>query len=439
MPTFGDRSPESIPSTPGARVGDNARYMTQGASPVGEGLVADGVQDTEAEELAGTWAPIRVRSGYFWFYAAIGAFTPFISLYYRDLGMTGLQLGVLMALPALWTAFTGPLLGAIADSMAIHRTMLRVVLVAAAAIAMIATRPTKFAALLVLMSILAFSLVPVPSLLDSYAVNVAERVGTSYGSLRVWGSIGYTVMVLVMGELLGERVTSRFLVAYASCLLIAWVSVFGLPHLAERRSRPLLDGLQAVRTSKPFLLLLLVAYLLASGYAVISSFLGIHIQELGGTTGQVGLAYALSAVTEFPILFFSGWILTRIGSRRVLLIALCFYVVRFAILSFAPSPAWIIMAQLFHGLTFGAFLIASVTLAHRLVGRDNAATAQAVLGTMSFGFGSITGSLIAGALLDQVSTYTIFRGITVLMVVTVVIFVVGSRVIATEENEPVGA
>jgi PPP family 3-phenylpropionic acid transporter len=360
-------------------------------------------------------------------------------LYYRDLGMSGLQLGVLMALPSLWTALTGPLWGSVADSLAVHRLLLRIVLVAAAAIALLATQPVTFVSLLVLMSVLAFTLVPIPALLDSYAVNVAERTEQSYGSLRVWGSIGFTVMVLVTGRILGDRVTSQFLFYYAGCLVAAWLSIFGLPHLSERRPRPLLDGLQAVRRSKPFLLLLLVAYLLASGYAVIASFLGIHIQELGGSTGQVGLAYAISAVTELPVLVFSGWILTRLGSRRVLEIAICFYLLRFGLLSFAPSPEWIILAQGFHGLSFGAFLIASVTLAHRLVGRDNAATAQAVLGTMSFGFGSITGSLTAGALLDIAGTYAIFRGVTVLMVVTLVIFVVGNRITSVEGNDPAPA
>jgi len=380
--------------------------------------------------LVGT--AFRIRSGYFWFYAAVGAFTPYISLYYRDLGMTGFQLGILMALPALWTALTGPVWGAVADSLAIHRLLLRSVFLVAAAVALVSTRPTHFVTLLILMSILAASLVPVTPLMDSYAVSEAERRGVSYGSLRVLGSIGYTVMVLVMGGVLGDRVSSRFLIWYAACLLIAWVSVFGLPRLAERQPRPLLDGLQAVRRSKPFLLLILVAYLLASGYAVIGSFLSIHMQELGGSTSIIGAAFAVSAVSEFPVLFFSGWILTRMGARQVLLISICVYIVRFAVLSFAPNAGWIIVAQLFHGMSFGAFLIASVTLAHRLVGRENAATAQAALGTMSVGFGSITGSLIAGALLDAVSTFTIFRGVTLVMCLTLAIFVVGTRLIQIE-------
>ncbi|HWV22563.1 MAG TPA: MFS transporter, partial [Thermomicrobiales bacterium] len=190
-------------------LGDNAG-ANEGWGGEGQTVVEYGARTGIGGGLVGT--AFRIRSGYFWFYAAVGAFTPYISLYYRDLGMTGFQLGILMALPALWTALTGPVWGAVADSLAIHRLLLRSVFLVAAAVALVSTRPTHFVTLLILMSILAASLVPVTPLMDSYAVSEAERRGVSYGSLRVLGSIGYTVMVLVMGGVLGDRVSSRFLI-----------------------------------------------------------------------------------------------------------------------------------------------------------------------------------------------------------------------------------
>ena len=392
-----------------------------------------GVSGAAAPEQAKR-TPFQVRSGYFWYYAAIGAFAPFIPLYYRDLGMSGLQLGVLLALPSLWTALTGTVWGALADTMAIHRLLLRIVLIAAAAVALLVSVPTTFVPLLVLVAVLSFTLVPIPPLLDSYAVGVAERSGSSYGGLRVWGSIGFTVTVLILGRFLGGQVTDRFLYAYAFCLLAAWLSVFGLPHLAERRPRRLLDGIEEVRRNRPFILLLVVAYLLATGFAVMGNLLSIHVREMGGSTEVIGVTFAAAAVSEFPILIFGGWLMARLGARRLVMVALVMYVVRFAMLSFVTAPWLVVVAQMLHGASFGAFLIASVTLAHRLVGREHAATAQASLGTMSFGFGSITGALVAGSLLDAIGTYAIFRGVTVLMLIALAVFVIGNRAISIEGN-----
>ncbi|HEV2073507.1 MAG TPA: MFS transporter [Thermomicrobiales bacterium] len=391
-------------------------------------------RDAATPAMGSTLTPWQLRSGYFWYYAAIGAFAPFIPLYYQDLGMSGLQLGVLLALPAFWTALTGALWGAIADSLAIHRMLLRIVLLVAAVVAILVSMPGRFITLLPLIAILALAIVPIPPLLDGYAVSVAERSKSSFGGLRVWGSIGFTAMVLVLGRLLGGQLTDRFLYAYALCLLLTWLSIFGLPRLAERRPRPLLDGLQAVRRSRPFLLLLFVAYLMSSGFAVINNLLSIHVRDMGGSTQMIGLVFAVASVSEFPILIFSGWLMTRIGARGMVTVALAMWVVRFAILSFVSAPWLVVGAQSLHGVTFGAFLIASVTLAHRFVGQENAATAQAALATMSWGFGSITGAIAAGSLLDVAGTYTIFRGVTVLMVVTLAVFIVGNRVISIEGN-----
>src|SRR5215203_4577994 len=77
---------------------------------------------------AGRW----VSSGYFWIFGGTGALLPFTALYYRDLGFSGWQVGVLASLPALGVALSGPIWGAYSDSRSKHRFVLRVALGGAA-------------------------------------------------------------------------------------------------------------------------------------------------------------------------------------------------------------------------------------------------------------------------------------------------------------------
>jgi len=390
----------------------------------------------EAHGVPSVWrrASWQVRGGYFWYFAAVGAFTPFAAMYYRALGFSGVQVGVLAALPSLAASLTGPLWGSLADSLGVHRHVLRGSLALAAALALLASQPTGFLPLLLLIGLLAFALVPVAPLLDSYGVTVAEHARQSYGSLRVWGSIGYMAVVYIIGRLLGDAVSARFLFVYALCLGLTVLSVAALPPLAERRPRPLFGGLREMTRNRPIVLLLLVAYLIQSGASMLYTFLGIHMQELGGSTEMIGLAFSISAVSELPVIAFGGWLMDRLGAIRLVIVALVAYAVRFIAFGVIPVPEWLVAAQLLHGLSFGAFLVASVTLAHRLAGKEHAATAQALLSTMSFGFGSITGSLVGGALLDRVGTYAIFRGVAVLMLVTLVLFIAGNRVIGLDRR-----
>ncbi|HLU37718.1 MAG TPA: MFS transporter, partial [Thermomicrobiales bacterium] len=177
-------------------------------------------------------------------------------------------------------------------------------------------------------------------------------------------------------------------------------------------------------------------YMMASGVAILNMYLGIHIRSLGSGTDVVGTAFAVSAMSELPVIGFGTLIMSRIGARRMIIIALVAYIVRFSMLAVAPDAGWVIASQLLHGLSFAMFLVASVNLAHRLVGGELAATAQALLGTMSFGFGNITGSLVGGALLDVLGTRTLYSGVVLLMAAALAVYVIGGRLLSAERYEP---
>ncbi len=71
--------------------------------------------------------------------------------------------------------------------------------------------------------------------------------------------------------------------------------------------------------------------------------------------------------------------------------------------------------------------MAGVTLAHRLAGPRLEATAQALLASVSVGFGTVTGSLAGGALLDRLGVVNLFRLASAVMLLAVAVFVLGSR------------
>jgi len=371
----------------------------------------------------------QVCGGYLWYYAAIGAYSPFLALYLRDIGFSGVQVGLLTALPSVGVAIGGPILGAIADSLGTHRWVLRVGLAAGVALALAASLTESFGVMFAIIALLAVALASVPSLLDSYAVTTSERRGRSYGALRVWGSIGYMAAVLLMGRAMGDNVSSALFAGYAICLGLTLVAIAGLPPLAERRRQPLLTGVRAVARNRPLTVLLLVAYLLSASAAVMNTYLGVHLESIGGSASLIGAAFALSAASELPVVAFGGWFLNRLGATRLAGLAIGVYTVRFIAYSLITVPDWVLGIQLLHGLSYGAFLMASVTLAHRLAGREQAATAQALLTAMSFGFGSITGSLVGGAFLDAVGTDGLFRGAAVVMLLTLGVLVIGDRVV----------
>ncbi|MEQ1843350.1 MAG: MFS transporter, partial [Verrucomicrobiales bacterium] len=112
-----------------------------------------------------------LKFSYLWSFSAIGAFGSFVALYYRDLGFTGLEIGILVAIPPIAVAFFGPLWGTIADSQGAHRLVLRLALGVAALAALACTQVETFPAFVVLISLFALFSTPVNAILDSFAVS----------------------------------------------------------------------------------------------------------------------------------------------------------------------------------------------------------------------------------------------------------------------------
>jgi MFS transporter, PPP family, 3-phenylpropionic acid transporter len=365
-------------------------------------------------------ARISLGCSYFGYFAAVGCFAPYISLYYRSLSLNGLQIGVLAAILPLGIAFIAPLWGTLADTFSAHRLLLRTTLVLAAITALLLSQTTSFLLLLLLMIVLALCLAAIPAFLDGYAMTISERERTSYGQLRVWGSIGFIVCVGLVAWQMGTMVSNFFLIAYACALLFTCVASAGLPQLQPRSTQPMWQGVSAVVRQRSVLLLLVTVYFVVSNATIMAGYLSIYLTEIGGTAQLVGTASAIAAISEVPVLLFGRRILDRFGSRRILVLAVAVYVVRFVLYSLPPSATWVLGVQLLHGLSFGLYLMASVTLVHELVGRERAATAQGLLSSASLGFGAITGSLVGGALLDRIGAVGIFRLAAVGMVLALI-------------------
>lgn len=390
-----------------------------------------------AGERAG-WhrADLKVAGGYFAYFGAIGALTPFAALYYRELGFSGLQVGVLTALPAIGAALCGPVGGVVADTLGIHQWVLRLALGLTAIVAFVSAQASAFVTLLLLIGILSFVSAPVAPLLDSYGVSASEHTSRSFGSVRVWGSIGYMAAVLVVGWLMGERASPVLFVAHGVLAGIALAALLRLPALAERRAAPLFDGFRVVLHSRPTALLLLIAFVLSVGAALINTYLGVRIEEVGGSASQVGLAFAIASASELPVIALSGWLLDRLGAPRLVGMAIVVYLVRFISFSTISVPEWLLPMQALHGLSYGAFLMASVILVHRLAGQQHAATAQSLLTAVSMGLGTITGALVGGAFLDVIGTEGLFRAAAVLMVFTLAVLILGNRAVGLDRPRP---
>jgi len=364
---------------------------------------------------------------YLFYYIALGAFLPYIYLYYQMLGFTGIEIGVLAALPVLISSVSTLFIGGLTDKYHWHRNVLWVALIVCPVIIFLLSQAKAIAAIIPIIVVYAIFNSPIVPLLDSSAVEIAAAQSRSYGLLRVWGSIGWAVSSVVVGWLIQRSGFSWLFRIY----IFFMISMFFLSLLQPARKivlqSPFYAGLKDLLKQSKFLMFLVSIFLLNVASGGVMAFFSIYMNSIGAGEGLIGWAWALSAVSEMPFMAFSGKILKRIGSKGLLLVSFSAYAVRWMLMSFIHNPSLVLLVQLMHGLSFALMLVGSVNFINEHTPGGLNTTALAIFNTVAYGLGSMLGSLLGGFIDERWSLVVLFRVCAALVTAGLIILVIGQR------------
>ena len=372
-------------------------------------------------------AVLKSRLLYFSYYMALGAFFPFITLYYERIGLSGVQIGTLSALPLIVTSSTSLLWGMLADTLRLHRRILSLSLLLSAISVYLISRTSQYELLIPIILIYAFFATPTMPLLDTAALDTLETNRGTFGGMRVWGTIGWMVSTWLVGEIINTWGLPWFFYSYIFLLGITFLVSLLQPTRGQILRPPLRQGLRQLLSRRTLLLFLLSVFLLAVTTGTFNYFFSLYMDGLGASEGTIGLAWSLSASTEIPVMVLSETMMNRIGVNGLLSFAFITYAIRWLLFSFIQTPGWVMPVQLLQGLSFATFLVASVTYINDHAPKGLRTTGQSLLSTISFGLGPIVGSLLGGYFYDTVGMIVLFRIITVLTIVGFGVFILATR------------
>ena len=153
----------------------------------------------------------RFKLSYLLFFAAIGILFNYYALYLQRVGLSGTQVGIVLAVLPLARMLSQPIWGLLGDIYRLRRVILSGTCFGSALAALALDRSESFAWLLAVTITLAILNGPIGPFCDALALEYIERAPgpQEYGMLRLWGSIGFAVASLAIGALvIGESVRS---------------------------------------------------------------------------------------------------------------------------------------------------------------------------------------------------------------------------------------
>ncbi|WP_025679901.1 MFS transporter [Paenibacillus massiliensis] len=239
---------------------------------------------------------------------------------------------------------------------------------------------------------------------DSYAVSAARAAGTSYGTIRMLGSLGTALGGYAGGFYLSHFEITRLWLPFLLLSLAGAATVLSLSNNKREyaaASVSLSEGLRELLGNRLFLLFLIACFFVNQTLTAYNSFFVLAFQEAGGSYSLVGTALLLASLTNVPSMLLAAKILKAWGHERTLLLAAFFYALRWAIQWLFPIPMVMVGIQVLHGLSFGLFYVAAVEYVAAAAGKRMQATGQSIFNMVFSGLGGIVGNLLNGFLFSS--------------------------------------
>lgn len=342
----------------------------------------------------------RVRSAvaYLALFAGFGALVPYSTLYYQERGLDFGLIGWLLSIGALVGLLSAPAWGSISDRFAgSPLVLLASALVAIGGVVALALA-TDFPVILAANVVLGVGLSGLSPIIDARALETAGGERAGYGPLRAWGSVGYVASSFLTGFLIQATSLSAMFVVVAGSLLVTAVAGLGLrPAVVARAHQPLRATLSLFR-SRAVVLFLLGALLAWASMAAVLDFLALRFDELGAGTAMIGLAAALAAAIEVPVMLRFPSIARRFRGDRLLIGGAAILALRSVLTALAADPTVIVLATGLGGVGYALFLVGGVTYISEHVPPELAATGQGIFQGISISLSQVLAAAAAGML-----------------------------------------
>lgn len=339
----------------------------------------------------------RLAGFYFFYFAYIGAFAPFFTLYLHSVGMSAVEIGALMSMPQLTRIVAPHLWGWLADrggsSLRIARWAGVAGTVAWLGVYASAQFVWLFAVLLAVMFFWSAALPLVEATTLTHLGNETAR----YGRIRVWGSIGFIVAVIGVGHLLDTwppRSVLSIVLGMMLCMLaLCWAVPAARTPAHASDAQPIWDILKRPEA----LALIVAAALMAVAHGPYYTFYTIYLVDHGYSKSMAGWLWALGVICEIGIFVWMPHLYRAFTLRQILLASFALAVLRFLLIGWLiDSVAVMLFAQALHAATFGSFHAAAIGVIHKLFRGRHQARGQALYGSFAFGVGGALGGFASG-------------------------------------------
>ena len=358
-------------------------------------------------------------------------------------GYAASEIAILMAVTGIVAAVTQPFIGYYADSnkKIDFKNILYVfgVIVILLFLGLLYFDKNKLVAGILFSAIYVFTNGMSPFVNSSCFYYKDRGMDVDYGVVRGFGSFSFAVFSYVLGsttKLFGSKAVA--INGIVSAILFLLVAII-IPRVKDYKESNVTIEMKAkssiekndtsfIMKYKAFTLILISTVLAICFQNADCGYLIQMITELGGDSYNLGVANAIAAIVEIPIMFYISKLMKKISLSKLILIATFFYVLRGFVFTI-PSMIALYMAQMMQMLTYAIIIPSTVYLSDEMMHEGDKNKGQTFVG-LAVTMGFITGSFIGGQFIAIGGTSLLKVGCIVIAILSFIFAALGHIVYA---------
>lgn len=325
----------------------------------------------------------------------------FVAPYLTDAQISTHAIGVLVAVSCLLAVILQQFVGRIVDRNIVDGKKLLLFLAAVmtlAAFTLVVVNMSGNGKAIIFGGLYCLTFVMMPVLYSFSFFYENRGVSVNYGVARGCGSLSFAACSMVLGYLLAKFgatvVPMSFVILGAAlfAILLTMPALKGTTHTNSTTATLKLSKFPAFRW------MLIGASLAMFFHNMLMTYFIYVVENVGGDSSDMGVALAIAAVLEIPVLFLYTRIKGNVASKIFLTASGIAFFIKAAFFVFAHSVTMIYLVQCLQIVSYGLMAAARVYYVDETVGKKYEATGQAYM-TATETVGIVLGSVIGGFLM----------------------------------------
>ena len=313
----------------------------------------------------------KVNLAFFILYFADALVSPFLALFFLEIGITGIKQGILLALIPLSNLLGNLLYGKLSFNLKRNLRLASLLCFIQLIVMSFYGFLTNFGFLIVFTIIFSLHNSPSFSLTDGIGCKYNDLEHKKYAITRMFGSLGYLVSVFVGGILI-DFIDYKYVFLIAS-LLFAFAGI--IFFFMEPKEETVLEkkkiSYKEVLLNKLFLIYLFSYILVLGAWNIGEAYISTYLKANGLGVKEWGYCYAGQIVFEVLIILIGQKIINENNKNKFLYLSYILMIIRSFVLFTPLNLITKILIELpLRGIAWGIFLSCHMDLVKRLLKVD---------------------------------------------------------------------